>query len=160
MDGTGGEPNQPDFTLQGRSLRSLRRHMSNLRTELASKGPLPALKHRRSWEGIGVSPMTVELENGTWTVEELLSFDELYVEGGIMKHCVATYANSCRRNRSSIWSIKVTTGEQRRRVLTVEVIPNERIIWQAKGRRNSSPSQQAEKVLQIWANREQLRFRE
>ncbi len=104
--------------------------------------------------------MTVVLENDTWTVEELLSFDELFVEGGIMKHCVATYANSCRRNRSSIWSIKVRIGDQRRRVLTVEVIPNEKIIWQAKGRRNSSPSQEAERVLQLWANRERLRFRE
>lgn len=160
IDGTGGEPIQPDFIVQGRSLRSLRRHIANWHLELASKGPLPPLKHRRCWERTEISPMTVVLEDGTWTVEELLCFEELFVEGSIMQHCVATYANACRRNRSSIWSIKIRTGDQRKRVLTVEVIPNERIIWQAKGRRNSSPNQEAEKVLQLWANREQLRFRE
>lgn len=159
-DGTGSKPFQPDFTLQGRTLRSLRRHMTNWQTELASKLPLPQLKNNRCWERTEIAPISLVLNDDLWTVEELLSFDELFVEGGIMKHCVATYANACRRNRSSIWSIKVRSGNKRRRMLTVEVIPNKRMIWQAKGRRNSAPSDEAAQFLQIWAKQERLEIRD
>ncbi len=70
-----------------------------------------------------------------------------------MKHCVATYIRACARRRTSIWSMKMQQGERRIRTLTIEVLPNSRIIWQAKGKRNASPEGVAEEMLHQWAGR-------
>lgn len=157
--GTGTEPLQPELTLQGRSLRSLRRHMAHWETVLAAKKLLPMLNYRKGWERSEILPLIIKRGDEIWTVEELLTREELSVEGGIMRHCVASYAHACYRQNSSIWSMKVQQGEQRRRVLTIQVVPSTKMIWQAKGRANAAPSHQANTVLRLWAGREGLRFR-
>ena len=157
--GAGIDPLQPELKLQGRSLRSLRRHMAHWKAELAATRYLPMLKQRNGWERSGISPLVIEQDNEVWTVEELLTREELSVEGGIMRHCVASYAYSCHRYNSSIWSMRVQQGEQRRRVLTIQVVPSKKMIWQAKGKANAAPSGQANSVLRLWASREGLRFR-
>jgi hypothetical protein len=77
-----------------------------------------------------------------------------------MRHCVATYVSDCARRRTSIWSMKVCQGETRRRVLTIEVLPHTRTIWQARGRRDSPPTEIAERMLDRWAKQEGLTMRE
>lgn len=157
--GAGLKPLQPNFTLRGRTLSSLRQHMANWRSELLSKRVLPQVTRSRCWDASGFSPMTLTHLNSVWTIQELRSHEELCVEGGVLQHCVATYASSCRRRFTSIWSLRVQSGTQSQRVLTVEVLPRKGIIWQAKGKKNSEPSREAREVLQIWANKENLQWR-
>lgn len=157
--GTGFGPLQPEFSLQGRSLRSLRRHMAHWKSELAAKTQLPSLKPRNGWERSEISPLTLKRGDEIWTVEELLTREELSAEGGIMRHCIASYAYSCRRRNSSIWSMRVQLGGQRKRVLTIQVVPSKKMIWEAKGKSNSSPSAKAQELMRIWAKQEGLQIR-
>lgn len=158
--GAGNEPLQPDFTLQGRSLRSLRRHRAHWKTQLAGIVELPRLQRRAGWEQSGISPLTIKRGDETWSIVELLSREELSVEGGIMRHCIATYTSSCKRQHSSIWSMRVRRGEKMKRVLTIQVIPSKKMIWEAVGKSNQSPHPRAREFLEMWAQQEGLRLRE
>jgi hypothetical protein len=157
--GAGQEPLQPEFSMRGRSLMSLRRHMVNWRTELLKK--LPALTESDPlWTRTSIGAFRHMAGDTLWTIDELLSDRELRIEGGIMKHCVATYIQECAQRRTSIWSMKMQEGERRRRTLTIEVLPNSKIIWQAKGKQNASPDEPATDILKRWAAQEGLKFRD
>ena len=156
--GTGEEPLQPHFTVKGRTLRALRRHMTNWIAEVSANHALPPLKAKSGWPSSGIAPMKLFVNDEIWIVEELLSRESLCIEGGIMRHCVATYVHACYRRRSSIWSMKRIQAGKRLRVLTIEVSPSTRKVVQAKGVGNLPPSLAAKQALQIWANREKLRL--
>lgn len=102
--------------------------------------------------------MSVERDDEVWTIEELLTPEDLRIEGSIMRHCVGSYVRACRHLRSSIWSMRVRQGQSRKRVLTIEVKPNIKTIWQAKGKLNSEPSQEARQLLELWAGKEKLKI--
>lgn len=157
--GAGEEPLQPEFSMKGRSLMSLRRHMVNWRTELLNK--LPSLTESDPlWTRSSIGAFRHTAGDTLWTIDELLSDRELRIEGGIMKHCVATYIQECAQRRTSIWSMKMQEGERRRRTLTIEVLPNSKIIWAAKGKQNASPDEPATDILKRWATQEGLKFRD
>jgi hypothetical protein len=42
-----------------------------------------------------------------WTITELLTNQELILEGRDMRHCVATYTERCVRRQASIWSMQM-----------------------------------------------------
>src|SRR5262249_30474269 len=140
----GDEPLDPSFSVKGRSLESLRRYMANWRThrmaKLSISGPMvPA----STWTPTPIGAFPHPEGDTLWSIEELLSDRELRVEGGIMQHCVARYIHDCARRRTSIWSMKAQQGATRRRVLTIEVLPECRTIWQARGKKNAPPSDAA-----------------
>jgi len=156
--GAGEQSVQPDFSLQGRTLMSLRRHMANWRTELLPRFP-QVISSMPSWTPSPIRPFRCETGDTLWTIDELLTDRELRIEGSIMQHCVATYISDCARRATSIWSMKMQQGERRRRALTIEVLPNSRIVWQAKGKKNSDPSEFAGEILRRWADQEGLQLR-
>lgn len=107
--GAGRGPLQPEFTLQGRTLMSLRRHMANWRTEVqvtirSLPEPLPS-----TWKPTGIHSFRYWDGEQCWTIDELLSARELAIEGNIMEHCVATYTSTCARRKTTIWSMKSMT---------------------------------------------------
>lgn len=155
--GAGEEPLQPDFSLRGRSLTSLRRHMTNWSTDLHESLP-PICRPASPWTRTNIAPFRLMLGDVLWTIDELLSDSELRVEGSIMKHCVATYIHDCARRKTSIWSMKMEQSRKRRRTLTIEVLPGSRMIWQAKGKCNAEPVGLAKRMLQRWAKQERLTF--
>jgi hypothetical protein len=157
--GAGEQPLQPHFSMKGRTLLALRRHMTNWRDDLFDRLPVCVPKPSL-WTRSSISPFRQKAGDILWTIDELLSAQELRVEGGMMKHCVATYTSDCARRRTSIWSMKMQQGERRVRALTIEVLPNSRIIWQAKGRKNASPDGAAKEMLCQWAEQEGLTFRD
>ena len=73
-----------------------------------------------------------------------------------MKHCVATYAQSCARRVCSIWTLEVETFEGRRKVLTVEVNNSARLISQARGKCNAMAADKHRQILRRWAEQERL----
>jgi len=167
--GAGQEPLQPDFTLRhrggrgagkGSALRWLRRHMINWReeVEVTIQPPPVRVKREVTWQATNISGFERHDGNRIWKIEELLSDQELRVEGGIMRHCVGGYINACKSRRSSIWSMQVVEANRHKRVLTIEVLPETKQINQAKGKRNASPSDEAVVMLRHWANQEGLSF--
>ncbi len=115
-----------------------------------------------SWKGLNIgsfrfheSPDTV-WEWKSWTIHELLSRQELVEEGLELKHCVATYANSCARGRTSIWSLRCHGTLSTHRVLTIEVNPQEKQIVTALGNCNSRPKPEARKIMATWASQQHL----
>lgn len=156
--GAGPQPLQPEFTLQGRTLMSLRRHMTNWRTEVAVTIRTLPIVIPACWTPIGIRSFLFHDGHRQWSIEELLSAKELEIEGGIMEHCVASYRSVCASRRTSIWSMKVEEGDVRKRVLTIEVAPQTKTIWQAKGKRNAPPTGEVSTVLRRWAQQEGLNF--
>lgn len=150
-------PLQPDFSLRSRTLRSLRRSMRRWREEtlprLTGYGP-----ERKRWEPSRIRGFRWAECGQVWTIEELLSDRELRIEGSTMKHCVAQYIPYCAHRWTSIWSMKVTNGERRRRVLTIEVNPQTKTVKQARGRRNANPDAASRAVLVRWARQEKLKL--
>ena len=115
-----------------------------------------------TWPGMGLRGFELVENTGSWQatlwrIRELRSSEELAEEGHRSRHCVRLYAQSCRAGRSSIWSLRCTdaTGCDRP-VLTIQVDPATRRIVQAKGHANSRPTPDARRILQLWADQEQL----
>ena len=155
--GAGEQPLQPTFTLRGRSLRSLRRHMANWRKELSATLPPPVCSPP-CWERTPIRPFRHIQDGAIWTIDELLTDRELRVEGGIMQHCVAKYIPDCARRKTSIWSMRVQSGSRRKRELTIEVLPHTNTIQQARGKRNAPPTEFAQELLDRWADQAGLKY--
>lgn len=155
--GIGQQPLQPDFTLQDRTLMSLRRHMANWQTDL-SLIPPPLAPSAPRWEKTAISPFRCSTGDLAWSIDEILTGKDLLVEGRMMRHCVATYTHACVHRLTSIWSMRVQQGEHNRRLLTIEVNPATRTIRQAKGSRNAPPGRPEMEMLRRWANQEGLKF--
>jgi hypothetical protein len=157
--GAGEQPLQPDFSLRGRSLHGLRRHMIYWRAEHQARLSAATAPPTCRWPRTSIGPFHLAEGSRAWTIDELLSDRELRVEGGIMRHCVASYIHDCARRRTTIWSMKVHVGDLHKRVLTIEVLPDTRQIWQAKGKRNAAPDAEAREILDRWARQERLTIR-
>lgn len=155
--GTGSQPLQPEFTVRHRTLRSLRRHMMNWRSELAGNLPLPLVVRKCAWERSSISPLRHQRGTFLWTIDELLTHGDLSIEGRIMNHCVERYVHTCLCRKSSIWSMKIHESERSKRVLTIEVNTKSKAIRQARGRHNAFPDHEATEVLRHWAMVEGLR---
>jgi len=157
--GAGEQPLQPNFTLKGRTLRSLRRHMAHWRDEVLAKNPRLQLA-APGWIRSSIAPFRLEQNDCVWTIEELLNDKALRVEGGIMQHCVATYIHECSRRLTTIWSMKMQQGDRRKRILTIEVSPFTKRILLALGKQNAAPSKAAASILKQWARQSDLIYRE
>ena len=161
--GTGPFPVQPDFSLKGRSLMSLRRHMVHWKSDLIEKGMMPPPEVDPldfPWQRSEIGEFQCEREGQIWSIEEVLTPRQLQIESKIMKHCVETYLNECVCRQTTIWSMKVKAGQRRRRQLTIEVLPRKKVIYQASGKCNCGPSEKAREILKCWAAQEGLRFSE
>jgi hypothetical protein len=93
-----------------------------------------------------------------WTITELLNNVELLEEGRRMRHCVATYAETCAKRQSAIWSLKIENGEGRKPVLTIEVDLPTKTICQVRGRCNRLPKDHEIAVIRRWMAREGIRM--
>jgi hypothetical protein len=148
-------PPHPGFTMRGRTAQSLLRQVGAWHTQLGREqrfGPA-------QWKSSGISGLSA-IEGSEhsknmrrWTITELLNRDALVDEGRAMRHCIATYAPSCANGRSSVWSMQCENAEGRERVLTIEVRPSSRMVMEARGRFNASPTPQAMRILRQWTEK-------
>lgn len=153
--GGGPLPLQPEFSMKGRTLRSLLRHMSNWRQELLLKRPSLA-KRNYHWDAIDVQPMVLQEGEVKWLIFELLNDRALMLEGVAMDHCVADYIEQCAQRKSSIWSLRIHAKGCPKRMATIEVDHERKVIVQANARSNDEPSPAAKEIMQRWATREGL----
>ncbi len=153
-------PAQPNFSMRRRTPETLLRQVEAWHGELGREVKSGELEWIRS--GIGEFH-TLEgseaLRNMKfWSIRELLSSDELIDESRALGHCVSTYARSCHTGRSSIWSMEIEDENGRRKILTIEVAPEAKLIRQVRGKGNRSATPKEKNLLGQWAEQEGLRL--
>jgi hypothetical protein len=163
-DGTVGNqpPPQPDFSMKGRTAASVRRLVEEWHKQLGRDMRQPSLSwpHSRFKDFRLVQRNEAHRDTRVWTITELLTSRALFLEGQAMRHCVATYAASCARRQTSIWSMEVENRHGRHRVLTIEVDVATRTIREARRMCNRPPHAPEREVLEQWAALELLNIPE
>lgn len=145
-------PPQPNFTMKGRNVESLLAHVSSWHQKLAKSQP-----EQPDWPASGIDGLEFlegSEKNGTlriWTIREILTSKALFSEGRAMKHCVGTYARSCARGTTSIWTLEAETNEGRAKLLTIEVRNAANLICQVRGKCNALPAEKHRGILRRWA---------
>lgn len=160
-------PAEPEFSMKGRGVIPLLRRVEAWHDELARAARRPP----RQWEPSGFGAFrTLETDGeevlACWSVQEVLTSQELNEEGKAMRHCVASYGGSCARGQISVWSMQVEEYPThiRRRVMTIAVNNARKSITQARGRCNRLPGakdstirlNKAPTILKQWARQEGL----
>ncbi|HCV22434.1 MAG: hypothetical protein CME13_10075 [Gemmatimonadetes bacterium] len=78
----------------------------------------------------------------TWTIQELSNARSLANEGEAMGHCLS--ATAVKLSETSIWSVQVVDGDRAKRILTVPIDIESRVVTQARGRFNSNPDRESQ----------------
>lgn len=146
-------PAQPNFSMKGRNVNTLLAQVERWHTGLNKRKagwnlqwPKSAVRDFEFVEG------SAENRNmRIWKIRELLSSAELNDEGRQMRHCVATYAQSCHRGACGIWSMSVKTKDGVEKVLTIEVQLSQKAIRQVRGKMNRLPQAKEREIIQRWA---------
>jgi hypothetical protein len=147
----------PDFRVEGRTTRSLLRLMHRWRLETAdSQRPVTC------WPASGIDHFRFldKREDGMdreWSVIELRNSAALVAEGRAMSHCVARFVDKCRRRDCSIWSLRLRIRDEEKRMATIEVAPNRRIV-QIKARCNGFAGDRSQDMIIRWSQLAGLRY--
>ncbi|MEO1654032.1 MAG: PcfJ domain-containing protein, partial [Bacteroidota bacterium] len=153
-------PPQPDFNMKGRSLNSLLRAVHQWHLDLRKQNKLFS---GITWVASQVSDFIWmvhedQINQRTYEIRQLLTSDELALEGNAQSHCVGSYVSDCVEGDCTIWSMTVEDVFQgRRRAMTVELDNNNEIV-QARAKYNSIPDEEALQVLTYWAVENDLKM--
>jgi hypothetical protein len=152
-------PPRPDYTMKGRTVASILRQVEEWHRELGREENQPSITWRRApFNEFRLVQGEEALGNlRVWTITEILTSRELFLEGQAMRHCVATYKDDCVRRQASIWSMQVETRRGRLRALTIEAEIPTRTIRQARGKCNRWPSANERAIVERWAEVEGLK---
>lgn len=146
-------PEQPNFTMRGRTAEALLRAVDAWHGRLGREQSGGDLQWRKS-----VVPDFVQPEGSAegkamqvWRIRELVSSKELVAEGRQQGHCVASYARSCHQGKCSIWTLELQTFDGVEKRVTIEVALPEGEVRQVRGARNRRASREELQVLRNWA---------
>ena len=147
----GGTIRQPNLSMKGRSVQSVLHQVERWHRELNVATDTGLL----TWPPSGIRGYEqVEGNEGSQRivrVEELITSTELQAEGRAMHHCVASYARTCARGASAIFSLRIESGAGFDRRVTIEVDVRAKRIVQVRGRFNALPQLIDEGYLRNWA---------
>jgi hypothetical protein len=143
----------PDFSIKGRTPTSMMRLVREWNADMTFKKPQESF----SWPASNIQGFRF-IENcdqpehqREWTIRELLTSPELYLEGRALRHCVFTYAPKCRRGETTIWSLRLRTDQREKRMATIEVNPRRGEIIQTRARANSYAGERSQQIIRRWA---------
>jgi hypothetical protein len=143
----------PDFSIKGRTMKSILRLVSAWHADLGiSKG-----RRWLSWRKSGIPGYRFlerrpgEEGDRDWTILELLDSGALYAEGRAMHHCVYSYANRCHWGQTTIWSLRLRVDGEEKRMATIEVNPHRRSITQVRAKCNLRPGVRSAEIIDQWA---------
>ncbi|QIL75218.1 PcfJ domain-containing protein [Hymenobacter sp. HDW8] len=148
--GIGDEPPQPGFSLKGRSMASLLAQTEQWHRSLGLLRRHAGHLLSATWNPLPVSDFTSG-DDQRVVITQLRTYGQLVDEGNALRHCVASYLQSCQKGRCSIFSLRLDGA----RVITLEVQHN-RTIVQAKGRYNRALADNERFWVTRWATEAQL----
>ena len=139
------------YVLKGRTLSSLMRQSDKWHNKFGH------FKENQAWNSCGISGFELARKNEQIVLHQLTESKWLAQEGKTMKHCVGSYAFYCAKGKSAIFSVrKYADGVLLDTLATIEVnIALQRIV-QAKAKMNKMISDEARKVMELWAAKELL----
>ena len=145
-------PPQPNFSMTGRTPESLLKQVERWHRQLGkeSKGRKLEWVHSRHAD---FTLRQGKIEKGNlkeWRIDNLVTLEELKAEGRAMKHCVASYADSCARGACSIWSLNMNG----KKLISIELRKTN--ISQMRGKYNRIPDTKEMNVIKQWATIEGL----
>lgn len=159
-----------DFDCSDWSLRSVKRFLAHWRddyqAQLSAEMKQVPGRHR-AWRRFNIPDARWGIRDNNapdeFVVEivQLTTPYELMVEGRRLSHCVASYANDCRRGRSAIFSLRTVKANKVKHVLTIEVCPATRQVITALGKANREPTQRESHWIRHWEHmwNDERRFR-
>lgn len=146
-------PEQPDFSMKGRTAIALLKAVDQWHRRLGREQKSGNLQ----WHSSGIKPATYiegakkDRDMRVWNIRELLSSNELIAEGRGMKHCVASYANSCNSGTCSIWTMDLENEDGLNKLVTIEITNGIRQIRQVRGKCNRLPTDKEKEIIRRWA---------
>lgn len=141
------------FNMKGRTLASLTRMSDEWHGAMYNIRVNKYLEWERS--AIFRNQYTRKGKKGTsinFMFKELLNSKELKFEGMKMSHCVGSYAPYCARKRTAIFSLRKHYMGAVEWLATIEVNLSNKTIVQAKYKFNKVISEEAGKVMMLWAS--------
>lgn len=151
---------QPGLTMKDREPEVLLRQVEQWHTQLGKE------KKAGNYEWLHSQFSDFEMAEGientksrkVWYIRELTSSSQLQDEGRKMRHCVSSYASSCKSGRISIWSMEKLDHQGKDKVMTIEVMMDSKTIVQIRGKCNVKATEQEMKVIRRWASTVGLKF--
>ncbi|XEY25641.1 PcfJ domain-containing protein [Candidatus Uabimicrobium helgolandensis] len=149
---------ESNFSLKGQTDNSLLNKVNNWHRFLS----LEVYYHTkyRSWKQSGINGYNQQdstLKFCKLSIDELQNNWSLIEEGRKMRNCVANYIPKCLRGTTSIWSMAILKQNIRKRIMTIEIDNDQKLICQAKMKCNQAPDRDSLEALQCWADKEGLK---
>ncbi len=146
-------PPQPNLSMKGRTAASMLKAVEEWHRRLR----VPVKGASFQWPSSGIAPFSCEEGTGpsrlVYSTTELISYAELHEEGAAMHHCVASYLFRCYSGQCSIWSLTVEdVSGGVKRLLTLEVRAQDRLIVQVRKLHNHEPNKQERSIIARWAD--------
>lgn len=163
---------QENFSMKGRTARSLMRDMEQwhkilandarvVRREHAANQRAAWAKHReplpekfeksgiRNWETVRKTKdkRTGKQIHIRYAITELLTYQSLQEESAELRHCASSYAWSIANKTKSLWSFSIAKDK----MLTIEVRNTTKTVVQTRGLRNRIPTVAELSYVQKWA---------
>ena len=142
-----GPPPHSNFCMKGRSINKLIQQVDNWHEELTGLEDVPLEKWRssgfREFEHVGFDPEMKR--NLQWTINELTTSAQMYVEGRIMHHCAGSYVKNCASGEKSVWSLRALDldaaeeNQEQAHVLTIAIENKRKTVSQYAGKYNLKP---------------------
>ncbi len=131
---------QPDFSVKGRTLKSIERYFD----ELLGLGyqPVEGLEDR----------FEIRTNDGEeYVIVRLTNRKELQEEGEVLDHCVGSseYHDDCRCGYGSIWSLRKREGEEFKPLITIEL--GDKTILAMSGFANRLPNEMEYQLVDKWS---------
>jgi hypothetical protein len=139
--------------MKSRSLPKLLRQVARWRGDWAAAPPTlrnrEATQRRRRFGYLDYEEVDPDTGHTIrWTIQQLTTPRSLVAEGQAMSHCVGGY----RIKESSIWSLKAWDGDRDRRILTISIDADKRMVTQVAGRFNSDPARDLDRPAEFIDN--------
>lgn len=147
---------QPDYSLKGRSLVSLKKNMEDWHWELARVKRMGNADWSAKKVPIDNEDFAINSTPGvTWTMEQITTSKALAAEGTSQRHCVYSYQDRCIQGTTAIWSLKRMRDnvQVKERALTLEMNVNSRSFVQIRGIANRQPRPDERAAVRYWAGK-------
>jgi hypothetical protein len=151
-------PLKPNFSMNGRTPKRLLENVEKWHDELNKRQEEGDLEWGKSdiENFVKTSDLHPIYGRGDWVIKQLLSSNDLYYEGALLKHCILSYAISCFAGTTAIWSFSFKNIQNDIKLLTIEMNIKRREICQVRGMANRFPNQNEMKIIKQWAQRENV----
>ncbi len=154
------DPPQPNFTMKGRTVKTLLHQMNDWHRQLGKETREGEFQWKRSdiQQLYRTKGKKKKKDMKIWKIRELLSTQELRYESRKLNHCVSSYGKSCHAGKTSIWTLEKEENDELNKLLTIEVSLPDKVIRQVRGNRNRLPTLSEKHILTQWATKENLRM--